>query len=262
MAGKGGGAWKVAYADFVTAMMAFFLVMWIVAQDKPTKEAIAKYFSDPLGNSSTPSSSTSLLPSRKKAGPPPVVGAHKGGLGRGKGAPKAVVKSATSTDPKGAVASKPSLLVIHDGNQSHVGTVLLFDELSGALDDVAKNRLGELAPLLLGKPNKIEIRGHASKRPLPKDSAFKSPWEISYARCLATMNFLLESGISPDRVRLSQAGPYEPQTLQLEAGLAAQNSRVEVFMLGEFVDDFKGTREEREGESSAHKTESGAPEGE
>ena len=44
-----GGAWKVAYADFVTAMMAFFLVMWIVGQDKPVKQAVAKYFEDPLG---------------------------------------------------------------------------------------------------------------------------------------------------------------------------------------------------------------------
>ena len=50
MAGKGGGAWKVAYADFVTAMMAFFLVMWIVGQDKPVKQAVAQYFEDPLGH--------------------------------------------------------------------------------------------------------------------------------------------------------------------------------------------------------------------
>src|SRR5271169_2572512 len=49
MAGKGGGAWKVAYADFVTAMMAFFLVMWIVGQNQPVKQAVAKYFEDPLG---------------------------------------------------------------------------------------------------------------------------------------------------------------------------------------------------------------------
>ena len=49
MAGKGGGAWKVAYADFVTAMMAFFLVMWIVAQDTKGKEQIAHYFATPLG---------------------------------------------------------------------------------------------------------------------------------------------------------------------------------------------------------------------
>jgi flagellar motor protein MotB len=49
MAGKGGGAWKVAYADFVTAMMAFFLVMWIVAQDTKVKEAIEHYFVTPMG---------------------------------------------------------------------------------------------------------------------------------------------------------------------------------------------------------------------
>jgi flagellar motor protein MotB len=50
MAGKGGGgAWKVAYADFVTAMMAFFLVMWLCAQNSEVKKSVADYFSDPMG---------------------------------------------------------------------------------------------------------------------------------------------------------------------------------------------------------------------
>jgi hypothetical protein len=48
MAGKGGGgAWKVAYADFVTAMMAFFMVMWLVSQNQKVKEAVAGYFRNP-----------------------------------------------------------------------------------------------------------------------------------------------------------------------------------------------------------------------
>ncbi len=47
--GHHGGAWKVAYADFVTAMMAFFLVMWIVGLSKPIREAVAAYFKDPSG---------------------------------------------------------------------------------------------------------------------------------------------------------------------------------------------------------------------
>ena len=50
MAGKGGGAWKVAYADFVTAMMAFFLVMWITSQNDEVKKAIGGYFQDPVGH--------------------------------------------------------------------------------------------------------------------------------------------------------------------------------------------------------------------
>jgi len=61
MAGKGGGAWKVAYADFVTAMMAFFLVMWITAQDQKIKQAIARYFNNPFNFDST---GTSTKPDR------------------------------------------------------------------------------------------------------------------------------------------------------------------------------------------------------
>src|SRR5579872_7501501 len=47
--GHHGGAWKVAYADFVTAMMAFFLVMWILGLSQETRKAIAAYFNDPVG---------------------------------------------------------------------------------------------------------------------------------------------------------------------------------------------------------------------
>ena len=48
MAG-GGGAWKVAYADFVTAMMALFIVLWLMNTSKPVQEAISGYFKDPAG---------------------------------------------------------------------------------------------------------------------------------------------------------------------------------------------------------------------
>ena len=44
MAGGGGGAWKVAYADFVTAMMALFLVLWIISQDEQIKGNVQQYF--------------------------------------------------------------------------------------------------------------------------------------------------------------------------------------------------------------------------
>src|SRR5579875_520685 len=47
--GHHGGAWKVAYADFVTAMMALFIVLWLLNTSAKTKEAIAGYFRDPLG---------------------------------------------------------------------------------------------------------------------------------------------------------------------------------------------------------------------
>jgi chemotaxis protein MotB len=49
----GGGSWKVAYADFVTAMMAFFMVMWLTSQDQKIKESVARYFISPIGVSET-----------------------------------------------------------------------------------------------------------------------------------------------------------------------------------------------------------------
>lgn len=87
MAGKGGGAWKVAYADFVTAMMAFFLVMWIVGQDKKVKEAVAHYFMDPMGHfpmgsSRTPAKSGSLFQSVQDGN---VPDSEKVPNGRGRG---------------------------------------------------------------------------------------------------------------------------------------------------------------------------------
>jgi chemotaxis protein MotB len=55
MAGKGGGgAWKVAYADFVTAMMALFLVLWLTAQSPEIKQAVARSFTSPFASPDEP----------------------------------------------------------------------------------------------------------------------------------------------------------------------------------------------------------------
>jgi chemotaxis protein MotB len=86
MAG-GGGAWKVAYADFVTAMMAFFMVMWLVSQDQKVKDSVAKYFVDPVGfslsgSASRPASSGSLFES-EFSGQVPGAKSRSSGKGRG-----------------------------------------------------------------------------------------------------------------------------------------------------------------------------------
>ncbi len=65
MAG-GGGAWKVAYADFVTAMMAFFMVMWLVAQSDKTKKAVAEYFSNPSHSAMKHGGGSSMMPGGQK----------------------------------------------------------------------------------------------------------------------------------------------------------------------------------------------------
>lgn len=92
MAGKGGGAWKVAYADFVTAMMAFFMVMWLISQDQKVKESIARYFIDPVGfkvvGNKTSSGVSGAIFQSEFAGP--IPGERNRSVGRGLGpTPKA-----------------------------------------------------------------------------------------------------------------------------------------------------------------------------
>lgn len=209
MAGKGGGAWKVAYADFVTAMMAFFMVMWITGQSQEIKEAVADHFTHPFGKFE---SGGSLRPPKSDEEFDPT----------GK-----TTKSDGTDDPK-LDRKLPFRLKLSLGDRTLVGTAVVFPGGTTELDQTARDELTELVPLLAGKPQKIEVRGHASRRPAANPQPATDPWQISYARCLSTLKFLEENGIKPDRIRLSQAGTHERQQPELD-------ERVEVFLLSEIA---------------------------
>lgn len=246
MAGKGGGAWKVAYADFVTAMMAFFLVMWIVAQNKPLKEAVAHHFRDPFGTagSGAASKETQDAENAEAANPTQILQTQLDeALARLRGKDNTRLEE----DDEKSAAFKAFLIKLHDGERTSVGAIVRFGEGSAELEKASQDRLRDVAPFLRGKPNKIEVRGHATMRPLTAGSPFKDSWELCYARCQATMRQLIENGVEPERIRLSQAGVYEPRTQATEPDAWARNGRVEVFLLGEHVEDLKGTNREREG---------------
>ncbi|MCC7421295.1 MAG: OmpA family protein [Planctomycetaceae bacterium] len=236
MAGKGGGAWKVAYADFVTAMMAFFLVMWITAQSKEVKESIASYFEDPLGSSDTPKlMSREGLQGASSIGPVEFGGLHTRGLA------EADPNSSPKIDSKNTEAMRlPRIKMFQNkGTSQSVGTMVIFQEDTAEMTEAARNQLEAILPALRGKPNKIEIRGHSSRKPPPDGSPFKSPWELCYARCIATMEYMAANGISRERFRLSQDGSAEPYSRRREKEWKELNSRVEVFAINEFVSDLK-----------------------
>ena len=146
---------------------------------------------------------------------------------------------------KAVVVSRPSLLAIHSGDERTVGIMVVFAENSTELDDAGKEQLRRLLPEYRGKPHKIEIRGQAANRPLSPGHSDASAWELSYARCRSTMKFLVQNGIEPERIRLSQGGPYEPYSISDDPVVRARNSRVEVYMLSELTEDLVGTPEER-----------------
>ena len=229
MAGKGGGAWKVAYADFVTAMMAFFMVMWLLSQNEKVKQAVALHFRNPYGQYAA---GDSLMAPRHTQYFKDRPHAARG-------------DSPPAPETVGPTTRKPYTLTLHRGDRTIVGTVVTFPALDIELNDAARDQLKGLVPRIDGKPQKIEIRGHALRHSLQPDQ-HQDPWQLSYARCISAMNFLIEQGIQPERIRLSQAGAFEPYTLGDQPDQVVNNSRIEVFLLNEVAEDAIGTREERD----------------
>lgn len=249
MAAKGGGAWKVAYADFATAMMAFFLVMWITSQNKAVKESIAQHFQNPLGTVSE-ARATSVHGIEGASADAPKVGTQAGPHGTdGLGIEAA---SAFHQDVDPTVRRPPDLYIFDRLDKTrHVGTIVLFGEESTEIDEEGERQLRALIPHLLGKHNKVELRGHSSTHPLSPDSPYKDEWEICYARCLSTSRFLMEHGIEKDRIRLSQDGSTEPYAEEYRhPTLHPLNSRVEVFAVSELTHRHKASVQERAGNFS------------
>jgi len=242
MAGKGGGAWKVAYADFVTAMMAFFLVMWITSQDDEVKKAIGGYFQDPWGSSSDVTSPSFQSPTGV-VGEAPFADVPTGILP--KRTPQADVENAT--DDKAGAASvwqqRQKVHLLTNLDRTLPALIVNFSEASAELNAAAQERLVALLPALIGKRNKIEMRAHSTRRPLPAGSAFRDHWHLCYERSMSTMRFLESKGVELERMRLSQSAAYEPLTTRFESAWQDENNCVEVFLLTEVVDGLPGTRQ-------------------
>jgi chemotaxis protein MotB len=239
MAGSG-GAWKVAYADFVTAMMAFFLVMWITGQSPETKQAISGYFQDPWGTSSEFSAPASLLPSEMHGDVQSLDMPQKLPPGQRPGA-----ADSDGTDieaqAKSRWAQKRKVHLLQDSDRTTPALVIRFDESSDELLSEGKRQLDKLIPGLVGKLNKIEVRGHTTRRPLAANGPHNNLWQLSYARCQVVMAYLEAHGIAADRIRLSQAAAFEPLTSRIETAWQGENSRVELFLLDEMAEVLPGT---------------------
>lgn len=245
MAGKGGGAWKVAYADFVTAMMAFFLVMWITAQNKETKSAVAQYFENPLGTVQGARAS-SVHGIEGASADAPLEGEQAGPHGTNKAG---VGEEHTAEKNKPARTPPPPQRIFERLDKTRsLGTMLVFGRDEATIAPDARQQLLRLIPVLEGKPNKIEIRGHASRQPLPEGSPYTTAWELCFARCSAVRDLMIAHGIEPERLRLSQDGNSEPYGAELHDDEVKElASRVEVFAVSEFTHGNKESLRERVG---------------
>lgn len=228
-----GGSWKVAYADFVTAMMAFFMVMWLVASvSKEQRAALFDYFKNP-----SMEQGTSAKPAPGQAGP---GGASTSviNLGGGLDAPKSAAAkqdqglgTANSVDEARKLAEadekkqlesleqqlreaidksqalapfKDQLLldITPEGLRIQIVDKLnrtMFESGSSSLKDYTTEILVELAKYINSVPNRISLSGHTDNKPFAGTNGFTN-WELSSDRANAARRALISGGLSEPKI--------------------------------------------------------------
>ena len=216
MASGGGGAWKVAYADFVTAMMAFFMVMWLTSQKPEVRKAVAEHFKNPGGKRLSGNDAASILA-------PSAIGNGSRRVAKARGL-------------KHSDGDTKVRKMNDEGDKSNVGTVVPFALNTIDLTEEGRAAILALLPELEGKQHKLDIRGHAASSGGISPQAALDAWNISYKRSFVVAQFLVEQGIDPRRILLGAAGNSDPRYLDEEVD-HSNDSRVEVFVSSEIFED-------------------------
>ena len=200
--GSHGGAWKVAYADFVTAMMALFIVLWIIGQSEAVKQAIAAYFKDP-GIFST--SKSGILPGELKtraAEPPPVpLDKLTAELDKLKVEAGSIERAIAEIPDFSKFKDKVHVAVTAEGLR-----IDLVEESEGLFFDIGKatvkpetiKLLKLIAGHLGGLENGIVVEGYTDARPYA--SSGYSNWNLSTDRANSARMVLEENGLRPRQI--------------------------------------------------------------
>jgi chemotaxis protein MotB len=202
--GHHGGAWKVAYADFVTAMMAFFLVMWLVNQPQDIKDAVAGYFKDP-----------GIFEFESGRSP---IASGAGLVGAGNGSQRTDVESATAALERAAERIKeqikaiPGFKNLQDQVEIKVtaeglrielqegGEDTFFDSGSARVKGQTQQVLRVIAKELAGLSQAIAVEGHTDAAPFGRDRAYTN-WELSADRANAARRIMETAGLPATHVK-------------------------------------------------------------
>jgi len=246
--GHHGGAWKVAYADFVTAMMALFIVLWLMSSStKETKAAIAGYFKDPRGTADKTGSSL--------AGTGENMQLTKQDMAQLKEKLQKTIQNINDLDK---LKKNIEMTVTAEGLrieliESEKGT--FFDSGSAALNQSGKELLTLLAAELGKVPNHVSVEGHTDAKPFTGRGSY-SNWELSADRANAARRLMQQpEGLRPDQV--TQVRGFADQRLRnLKDPLDPANRRISIIVQYVNSTDEAGTpvedaKEPGEGKPSA-----------
>ncbi len=261
-----GGAWKIAYADFVTAMMAFFLLMWLLGSTtEGDRKGIADYFQSPLkvallSNGSGSGDSSSVV----KGGGTDLT-RSSGQVKRGEieakrstftlqtlkqearqaeasrlQALQEKMRETVANNPRlAAMSSQIRLDMTPDGLRIQIvdeQSRAMFDSGSAMVKPYMQELLHEIAQVLAEVPNRLTIEGHTDATPFGSGDRGYSNWELSSDRANASRRELLVGGLPETRV-LRVQGLASSSLYDREAPQSPVNRRISLIVMNREAED-------------------------
>ena len=247
--GHHGGAWKVAYADFVTAMMAFFLVMWIVGLSDEIRQNVAAYFRDPIGFS-------------EGGGSKGVIDGGDGPF-ENKQSGKSIIKDLTRREKEAEVWE--SLKEVSRNIPQKLETTQAFamlkdqieieltsDGLRVQLIEATKDKsffasgsadmkeegvaiLTAISSEIAKLPYQVVVEGHTDNRTFGEGSDYTN-WELSADRANTARRVMLAAGMAQERIKeIRGFAANQPRFTDDPSNPA--NRRVAIIVLNEYASD-------------------------
>lgn len=228
-----GGAWKVAYADFVTAMMALFLVLWLTSQDEKIKEAVERSFKNPF--SSLTKDATGLIPSESSQ----AVRTEKGNFDSASAVElnmlrrisedlmKAFQQSPDQEDEPIKLEMTPEGLRVNVYDRARKP---IFESDSHEFTKYGKWVFSTLAWQVSRYPRffLMDLEGHTESGRKNKSETY-GPWELTADRANSARRLLLEHGVKPAQVREVSAFADTKPMAEMD-GTDERNRRVTILL--------------------------------
>lgn len=272
--GHHGGSWKIAYADFVTAMMAFFLLMWLIASlNKAQKEGIAEYFKQPMKVTFFGGDNVGNQQIRIQGGGPQVEDKNGQVSTSDKAAAKdskqqntQIIQSTQNETKKlEELKSEIALSIKDDPSLSGLKDQLLMEVVSEGLRiqlidnqkqpmfEVGSEKLNPALEPILAKivkllndvPNKVNIQGHTDAHPYhnPQELDYTN-WELSSQRANAARRALIKAGLDENKV-MNVTGYSSTELLDKKNPMSAVNRRISIIVMKPgIIDPVKGTQKD------------------
>lgn len=248
-----GGSWKIAYADFVTAMMTFFLLMWLLSMlNKYQLQGISEYFKKPISEKSIQSTDdkkdkvdtgvTKTTDTLKAVNPktkPSDSKEAKDNKDKGRAESEKIkqdLESQLKANPKvSEFANSLNFVVLSQGLKIELKDLqnqTMFSSGKTDFGDYAKEILNWLAPMMNKYPNRVMIIGHTDSKPFGGNPEYTN-WELSADRANATRRELIKHGMAPDKI-VRIVGMADVDKLETAAdSLDPKNRRIAIIVLTE-----------------------------